>query len=270
VAQIFRKLETDSVLVSDRLAGHKEKFYRVADRVFVHFYNVRVLYHGAERSVLAPILDFLVSAFTEDERVGQAERLLSQGLREGPSDASERMDRALACIAGAGAWERMAPQMDEAFWTVAAAQSGEDNLAEVLGRVERAGGRPAAYAVFHGAWTAMGRIDDEEDPRARIMRALLTNRRISSLSAGLLTDIVGTLDADAPGRFDAEAAMLRDFARFNAAGRDPAVLASLNPDVATALRLADPSLEAPDLAVAAPRKGAGRAKRAAKTRRAEK
>jgi hypothetical protein len=200
--------------------------------------------------------------------VDLAELLLrDRDCREAPNDASKGTDSALACIAGAGAWERMAPQMDEAFWTAASAQAAEYDLAEVMGRAESSGGRAGAYAVFHGAWTAMGRIDDEEDPRARIMRALLTNRRISSLSAGLLTDIVGTLVAEAPGRFDAEAAMLRDFARFNAAGRDPAMLASLNPDVATALRLADSSLVAPALAAATPRKGAGKAKPAAKTGR---
>jgi hypothetical protein len=81
VAQTFRKLEyDDGFLVGERIAGAKEKLYRVADRVFVHFYNVRVLYHGEERGVLAPILDFLVSAFSDLQRADQAERMLARGL----------------------------------------------------------------------------------------------------------------------------------------------------------------------------------------------
>ncbi len=89
VAQAFRKLEyDDGFLLGDRLAGAKEKLYRVADRVFVHFYNVRVLYHGEERGVLAPILDFLVSAFSDLERADQAERLMARGL---PREAATLM-----------------------------------------------------------------------------------------------------------------------------------------------------------------------------------
>ena len=63
VAQVLRKLEDDLIVIGDRLPDHKEKLYRVADRVFVHFYNVRVLFHGTERSYWRRSWTF-VSAFT--------------------------------------------------------------------------------------------------------------------------------------------------------------------------------------------------------------
>jgi hypothetical protein len=179
----------------------------------------------------------------------------------------DRMDQVLACIAAANAWDRMAPYLDAAIWDTAASQPAGNAIAGVLKRTEGANGRPAAYAIFRGFWTVVRAAPDDGQPQFEILRQLLTSRQINHLSAGLLTDIADTLAAEAPGRFDAEQDMLRDFARFNASGRDPAMLARLNPDVATALRAADPELQAPPLAEPAGARTAAKARRKPNTAR---
>lgn len=203
-----------------------------------------------KRSVLAGV--FLGAAAESGDHAWGVE--LATGLLEACNGeaaavgAARSFGPALACIAGAKAWERMAAHLDEAFWAEAAKQSAGWRIAAVLAKTEAASGRPDAYAVFLGAWNVLRGAEDGASGRSEILEQLLTSFEIRTLSAGLLTDIADTLAADAPGRFDAEARMLRDFARFNAAERDPDMLARLNPDVATALAAADPSLGAPKLA----------------------
>ena len=202
---------------------------------------------GSARVMLARV--FLRPALEAGEYawgVDLADDLLrSRRENKASAGAADQTDVMLACIAGAEAWDRMAPHLDDAFWTAAVAQYAGFDVAGVLWQTEAARGRPAAYAVFRGFWNVVRAAPGETTAQFKIMQGVLTSRQIQNLSAGLLTDIADTLAAEAPGRFDAEAQMLREFARFNAAGRDPAMLAHLNPDVATALRLADPALQPP-------------------------
>ena len=80
VAQAFKGLLRKNILVSERPAGSKEKLYRVADRVFAHFYRVRVLDHGRDVCILEPIVELLVDAFSDTQRASEAARMFQRGL----------------------------------------------------------------------------------------------------------------------------------------------------------------------------------------------
>jgi len=78
IAQDFRALLRDQVVVGHRETGGRQGLYRVADRVFAHFYRKRYLAHDSH-SPLAAMVDFLESFYTQQELVEQVQRLTQDG-----------------------------------------------------------------------------------------------------------------------------------------------------------------------------------------------
>jgi DNA-binding transcriptional ArsR family regulator len=219
IAQTFRALRKKGIVLGERPEGAKEILYRIADRVFAHFYRVRALGHGRTVCVLEVIVEQLTLAFTDAQRVSEADRQLQPGL------------------------------------------TPEVRL--LLGRLSdfaRNGRASDAFAAFNGLLTALApaimATNDPDDPRLGQLRQILRDRGVVLWPAGLLTDVATAAEEALPGRLDAESRMLREIARFDASGRDPAILARLDPDIAQMLRLT-----LPELADAAPKAAPGKKKR---------
>jgi tetratricopeptide (TPR) repeat protein len=123
IAQPFQALLRDQIVVGSRASGGRKGLYRVADRVFAHFYRKRYLAQDSH-SPLAGMVDFLEAFYTQQELLEQIERLsdageldkaeiLAQALRQGADwhGASagnrrrvcrRRLDDAVAMLGAAG------------------------------------------------------------------------------------------------------------------------------------------------------------------------
>lgn len=78
IAQDFRALQREGVVVGQRETGGRKGLYRVADRVFAHFYRRRYLTNDSH-SPLAAMVDFLEDFYNQQELVEQILKLAEQG-----------------------------------------------------------------------------------------------------------------------------------------------------------------------------------------------
>ena len=78
IARDFEALQRDQIVTGHRETGGRKGLYRVADRVFAHFFRKRYLASDSH-SPLAAMVDFLESFYTQQELIEQVERLTAQG-----------------------------------------------------------------------------------------------------------------------------------------------------------------------------------------------
>ncbi len=72
IAGPLSDLVKERVAVSSKATGSAEALYRVADRVFAHYYRFRVIEHGKDLCPLEGLVDLLAEFFTPDEKRGKA------------------------------------------------------------------------------------------------------------------------------------------------------------------------------------------------------
>lgn len=76
IAQSLANLAHEQIIVADKAIGSAEKLYRVADRVFAHYYRKRILSDVTQPSPLEPLVDFLADCFSSREIQNVVEQLL--------------------------------------------------------------------------------------------------------------------------------------------------------------------------------------------------
>lgn len=104
IAQPFRDLQAERLVIGERASKGRETLYRVADRVLAHYYRKRFLLHGRQVSPLEAIAEFLEAFFTLEEKQAEAKRLRGLGLE---ADAAVLERLAQAELDGAGSWRSL-------------------------------------------------------------------------------------------------------------------------------------------------------------------
>lgn len=72
IAAPFADLVKERVVVGDKAPGSAEKLFRVADRVFAHFYRRRIIAHGRALCPLDALVDLLADFFSDQEKADKA------------------------------------------------------------------------------------------------------------------------------------------------------------------------------------------------------
>jgi len=80
IAGPFQDLVRERVVVGDKAPGSAEMLYRVADRVFAHYYRRRIITHGEGGCPLEGLVELLTEFFTPDEKRAKAEEFARRGL----------------------------------------------------------------------------------------------------------------------------------------------------------------------------------------------
>ncbi len=68
IAGPFRDLIAERIIVGEKAPGSAERLFRVADRVFAHYYRRRVVQHGQNACPLEALVDLLAVYFSPDEK----------------------------------------------------------------------------------------------------------------------------------------------------------------------------------------------------------
>ena len=79
IAAPFQDLIRERIVVGDKASGSAEILYRVADRVFAHFYRRRVIDHGKQACPLEALVDLLAAFFSADEKRDKAREFARAG-----------------------------------------------------------------------------------------------------------------------------------------------------------------------------------------------
>lgn len=103
IARAFAELQRDRIVTGSPAPDGRETLYRVADRVFAHYYRRRFILHGTSVSPLAAIAEFLAAFYTWQEQQAEAVRLLAGGR---PAEARLLADLARRDAATAYRWVR--------------------------------------------------------------------------------------------------------------------------------------------------------------------
>lgn len=80
IAGPFNDLVRERVVVGEKAPGSAEILYRVADRVFAHYYRRRVVDHGQSGCALEAMVDLLATFFTPEEKQAKASEFARKGL----------------------------------------------------------------------------------------------------------------------------------------------------------------------------------------------
>jgi tetratricopeptide (TPR) repeat protein len=72
ISQHFNKLQIGGYLFAETVPGKKYKLYSVRDRLFAHFYKMRYILHGSEKSILAVMSEFLTQLYINSELKSRA------------------------------------------------------------------------------------------------------------------------------------------------------------------------------------------------------
>lgn len=80
IAGPFKTLMDERIVVGEKAHGSAEILYRVADRVFAHYYRRRIVAHGSETCALEALVDLLAQFFTPEELKQKAEEFSQKGL----------------------------------------------------------------------------------------------------------------------------------------------------------------------------------------------
>ncbi len=80
IAAPFADLVKERVVVGEKAPDSAEVLYRVADRVFAHYYRRRVIDHGRTACPLEALVDLLADFFSPDEKRAKAEEFARLGL----------------------------------------------------------------------------------------------------------------------------------------------------------------------------------------------
>lgn len=126
-----------------------------------------------------------------------------------------------------GAW----PHFDD--WEYALV--GEDTAAAAVTLSEEQG-RATAYAAIASCVRALASGGDTEVDFTPFLDGLLDKLAAKLTDAGLLKDLAGLLRDELPPSYATRAALMEAAALFHAAGRDPAALQRVDPDIALAIR----------------------------------
>jgi tetratricopeptide (TPR) repeat protein len=79
IAGPFSDLAKERIVVGEKAPGSAEVLYRVADRVFAHYYRFRVVEHGRQMCPLEALVDLLSDYYSPDEKRGKAAEFARQG-----------------------------------------------------------------------------------------------------------------------------------------------------------------------------------------------
>ena len=161
-------------------------------------------------------------------------------------DPVEESVHLLAAITAAHAWPELAAQVTDTVWQAAANKFAGWDISRALMRLAEDSGEAVAFAAFNGLLLALTAKFEEAEiapsPAGRVLGQVLSDSRLTKWPTGLLTDVADAVTARLPGQFDGEVHLLRELAMFAASGRNPAMLARLDPDVAQMLISLDPTL----------------------------
>ncbi|RLJ17626.1 hypothetical protein DJ030_13750 [bacterium endosymbiont of Escarpia laminata] len=105
IAQDFRTLQREGVVVGQRETGGRKGLYRVADRVFAHFYRRRYLTNSSH-SPLAAMVDFLEGFYNQQELLEQILKLAEQGELEKAGILTWVLQRGEGVWQGVDKWSR--------------------------------------------------------------------------------------------------------------------------------------------------------------------
>lgn len=97
-------------------------------------------------------------------------------------------------------------------------------------------GRATAYAAIAGCVRALSSGGTDEVDFTPFLDGLLDELAAKLTDPGLLKDLAGLLRDELPPRYATRAALMEAAALFHAAGRDPAALQRVDPDIALAIR----------------------------------
>jgi len=183
----------------------------------------------------------------------------------------------LAAITGGRAWDEFASRIPDQLWEAGANMLAGRYTARTLADLLGTSGEAAVFAAFNAFLLVVvtgHRVATAASPHQLIvLRETLGALATQKLPASLLADIADTTRENFPDKLEAELRLLRAVEPFAAGGRDPAMLARLDPDVATMLRIADPALaqaERERAAVAVSGKRSSRTRRPKSPRKARR
>jgi hypothetical protein len=79
IAGPFSDLAKERVIIGEKATGSAEVLYRVADRVFAHYYRFRVVDHDRGLCPLEALVDLLADYFSPEEKRGKTAEFAQQG-----------------------------------------------------------------------------------------------------------------------------------------------------------------------------------------------
>jgi len=82
IAGPFNDLVKERIVVGEKAPDSAEVLYRVADRVFAHFYRRRIIDHGRTACALEALVDLLADFFSPEEKQTKAAEFARRGLIE--------------------------------------------------------------------------------------------------------------------------------------------------------------------------------------------
>ncbi|MEZ5467005.1 MAG: hypothetical protein R3F18_04985 [Lysobacterales bacterium] len=79
IAGPFSELARERIVVGEKAPGSAEILYRVADRIFAHYYRRRVIDHGEGQCPLEGLVELLAQYYSKDEKLARAEQYAQMG-----------------------------------------------------------------------------------------------------------------------------------------------------------------------------------------------
>jgi tetratricopeptide (TPR) repeat protein len=79
IAGPFNDLVRERIVFGEKAPGSAEVLYRVADRVFAHYYRRRIIDHGKNLCPLEGLVELLAGFFSPEEKQAKAEEFLHSG-----------------------------------------------------------------------------------------------------------------------------------------------------------------------------------------------
>jgi tetratricopeptide (TPR) repeat protein len=148
IAGTFNHLRSEQIVISEKAPRSAEVLYRVADRVFAHYYRRRIIDHGHDCCPLEGLVDLLADYFSAEEKREKAEEFLRASRLAEARLMARLYDSALGISRAARWWilynlqsyyipQRLIPlasrSIAEQLRTIAAAAADADvNLTRVL------------------------------------------------------------------------------------------------------------------------------------------
>lgn len=136
-------------------------------------------------------------------------------------------------------WSDGLPLLCRAFASTTDRDQGNAAIlaASAVTDLSSSAGRAEAYAAVAGCLHALAPSLGEPDAEfGSFVQTLLDGIATQVTDPGLLSDIAALVRQALPARFATQAAMLDAASLFHAAGRDPASLQRVDPDIAIAIR----------------------------------
>jgi tetratricopeptide (TPR) repeat protein len=241
IAQPFQALLRDQVVTGARASGGRMGLYRVADRVFAHFYRKRYLAEQAH-SPLAGMVDFLESFYSQQELLAQIERfaahgeldkaeVLARALRQGAdwhgvTEASRRRDcrRSLAEVAGllAGRTDGAVEAGLEALTRLVQQRKTPEALTVAAALHDDAATPSAKVAVLLARGLVYTTLPDHPKATALLEAAVAEAARCGNAALHALSlRLLGTAEAYAGAAADAERHLEQAIETARAAGDEP-------------------------------------------------